>query len=487
MDKYISHTFTFRHLVTVVVLSFLTMTAWAQGPNNTGTYYKKAHGKCGEDLKTALYQIVKNPSVVHYDSLWKAYTYTDMRPEGYMWDMYSNTTQYADPTDKNLHKNSYEGSGINREHSMPKNWLNPVARDSKGKLTYDDIKPMYSDAMHVIPTDGYINNMRSDLPYGETQSPTKGSQNMFSKVGPASLENYSKNVFEPADEYKGDLARIYFYMVTCYEPLAGTWTSDMFDLDNDDNFQPYSPWALEMLMRWAAADPVSEKEMLRNEAVWRVQGNRNPFVDYPGLENYLWGDCVEEPFSYDGSDATVIPGTTSAKTTEITLNNAFYGSSLTTSRSYWERFPFVGRKDGVCVTYAYGREGKNMYLNNKQMRLYTNNTLTFSTDQDLLTSIELNVVKNDAGRVFTASTGEMNGYKWTGQAREVQFQLEYANAGVVQIDKAKVEISPITGIRSVFSKPVNDGYIYNLMGVRVDADQLRPGIYVRNGRKFVVK
>jgi endonuclease I len=465
----------------------VALTVSAQAPNGTGKYYRSAHGKEGAALKTALYQLVKNPSVVPYDSLWHAYVFTDMRPEGYVWDMYSNTTAYANPMDKDLHKNNYEGSGINREHSMPKSWFNPVDVDSKGKLTYKDIKPMYSDVVHVIPTDGYINNMRSDLPYGETEAATKGSQNMFSKVGPSAIEGYSGTIFEPADEYKGDLARIYFYMATCYESLAGTWTSDMFDADSDEGYQPYSPWAFDLLMKWAADDPVSEKETARNEAVWKVQGNRNPFVDYPGLEQYVWGDKAEEPFSYDGSDATVMPEVTPAVTTEISLNNKFFGVGWTGSRDYWDRSPMVGEQDGVSITYCRGIEGKDMYVNNQQMRLYTNNTLTFRTEENEMTSIELNVVQNDKNRVFTASTGEMDGYTWTGNAKEVQFQLEYASAGVVRINKVKVEVTETTGIQMATVQTVYDGYTYNLMGVRVDADQLRPGIYIRNGKKFVIR
>lgn len=478
-----------RKLLLLVLLS-LSVNIQAQSPENTGTYYKTAHGKKGEALKTALYNIVKDPSVVHYDSLWFVYTFTDMHPEGYLWDMYSNTTRYPDPTDKTLHKNNYEGSGINREHSMPKSWFNPEDRDSRGKLTYKDVKPMYSDVMHVIPTDGYINNMRNDLSYGETTEPTKGSANYFSVVGPCSLDDfYGYTIFEPNDEYKGDLARIYFYMATCYEPLVGTWTSDMFDADSDEGYQPFSQWAMDMLRKWSKEDGVSDKERARNDAVWLAQGNRNPFVDYPGLEDYVWFDRIDEPFSYDGTDASTPIAVTPAKTTEIPLNNSFFGTRLNTSRSYWERFPFIGERDGVTVKYAYGCEGKNMYVNNTQMRFYTNNTLTFSTEHDLITSIELNVVKNDANRVFKASTGEMDGYKWTGEAKEVQFQLEYASAGVVQINKAKVEVvpAPDTGIMEFAVTPVEDGFIYNLMGVRVDADQLRPGIYIRNGRKFVVR
>ena len=139
-----------------VVISMLVwlvaLTASAQGPNNSGTYYQKADGKKGAELKTALYQILKDPNVRHYDSLWTAYRTSDARQQGdslIIWDMYSNISAY--PIDSKLHGNGGEGiKGFQREHSMPKSWFNPTDRNNSGSLTYNDIKPMYSDLVHVI-------------------------------------------------------------------------------------------------------------------------------------------------------------------------------------------------------------------------------------------------------------------------------------------------------------------------------------------------
>lgn len=458
-----------RPLLTTICLFFASVVLLAQ-PNGTGTYYQKAHGKKGRELKTAMYEIIKNPSVVHYDSLWKAYVYTDMRPEGYLWDMYSNITRYTDPTDKNMHKNSSEGSGINREHSMPKSWFNGM-------------KPAYSDITHVIPTDGWLNNMRSDKPYGETNNPTKGSNGYFSKYGKCSVEGYSGDIFEPNDEFKGDLARIYFYMATCYEKDVATFSSPMFGADS---YWAYSSWAMPMLMKWAANDPVSEKEIARNEAVYKLQGNRNPFVDYPDLVDYVWGDKSEEGFSYDGSDASEPLPLVAASSCEINLNKDFFNSPWSGVRSYYDRIPLIAEQNGITVIYAYG-EGKNMYCNDKQIRLYTDNVLTFKTDKDNITDIVLNVVKNDQNRVFTASSGTIDGYHWTGEATEVNLSLEYASKGVVQLNKATITVANPSGIEQLMAERFYDDNIYTLQGVRVDADQLRPGIYIKHGRKFVVK
>lgn len=261
---------------------------WAQGPNNSGTYYQMADGKKASDLKTALFQIIKEPNVVSYAGLWTAYKQTDLRDDGKIWDMYSSITSYSPD---GSHTYSKEGDGFNREHSFPKSW-------------FSSAKPMYSDIVHVIPADGYVNNRRSNYPFGETKNPTYSSEGGFSKVGPCSYPGYSGTVFEPNDEYKGDFARIYFYMATCYENNIASWNSDMLA---GNSYPAYKTWVINMLLEWATKDPVSEKEIRRNDAAYGIQKNRNPFVDYPGLEQYIWGNKKEAAFSYDNYDGSTNP------------------------------------------------------------------------------------------------------------------------------------------------------------------------------------
>lgn len=144
--------FNYRNLLCVSFL-LLALTAWAQ-PNGTGNYYQDANGKKGKSLKTALFGIIKSPNVVSYKGLWDAYKKTDLRSDGKIWDMYSDITNF-DPDKGHAGNYSKEGDMYNREHSFPKSWFN-------------DAKPMYSDIVHVVPADGYVNNRRSNLPYGET-------------------------------------------------------------------------------------------------------------------------------------------------------------------------------------------------------------------------------------------------------------------------------------------------------------------------------
>jgi endonuclease I len=162
-----------------------------------------------------------------------------------------------------------EGDCYNREHSFPKSWFNDAA-------------PMVTDLFHIYPTDGYVNGMRSNYPFGEVGSATWTSTN-GSKVGSCVFPGYSGIVFEPIDEYKGDFARSYFYMLTRYLDVASSWSSPMLSGGN------FSSWAEDLLIQWHEADPVSDKEVDRNNEVHDIQSNRNPFIDHAEWVAAIWG------------------------------------------------------------------------------------------------------------------------------------------------------------------------------------------------------
>ncbi len=276
------------HLLCTLMVCALIVRA--QAPQG---YYDAASGKSGAALKTALFHIITNHKERSYSDLWQDFKQTDVRSDGKVWDMYSNITNYTFGVEqgKNYTK---EGDAYNREHSFPKSWFN-------------DGYPMYTDLFHLYPTDGYTNGRRSNYPFGEVKNASWSSNGGFSKVGSCSVSGYSGTVFEPNDEYKGDFARTYFYMATCYEDRIASWSSPML-AGND--YPAYASWAVTMLLRWAAEDPVSQKETDRNNAVFGIQKNRNPYIDFPGLEQYVWGNQKGEPFSPDN----YVPGGTTDKT-----------------------------------------------------------------------------------------------------------------------------------------------------------------------------
>ncbi|HSA04810.1 MAG TPA: endonuclease, partial [Tenuifilaceae bacterium] len=296
------------HLMLLFVL-LSSITLFAQAPAG---YYDGANGKTGAELKTALYNIIKcnyeNPSEDHtelsYSALWTAFQYTDKRSDGKVWDMYSSCNFTFVTDQDNGSGGANECEKYNREHSFPKSWFN-------------DGYPMYTDLFHLYPTDKKVNNVRGNDPFGEVTSPTYTSSN-GSKWGDCSYPGYTGTVFEPIDEYKGDFARSYFYMVTRYEDVIQSWSTPMLD---GTKFPAFSSWSKTMLIEWHNQDPVSQKEIDRNNVIFNdYQHNRNPFIDNPNYVDLVWGN------GYVSVSFTSTPSTTAQAGTTYTYNITVTGN-----------------------------------------------------------------------------------------------------------------------------------------------------------------
>lgn len=265
----------------IFLLCLVTTNIFAQAP--TG-YYNSTRNLCGEELRQKLSTIISSHTALSYDDLWDAYEQTDLRDNGMIWDMYSNC-QFDFGRDQ-CGGYSRECDCYNREHSMPQSW-------------FGEASPMKTDLFHVYPTDGWVNNKRGNLPFGEVSNPSYTSGN-GSKVGPCSYPGYTGTVFEPIDEYKGDFARSYFYMSTCYanKNLGQSSGSAMF------SGSQLKQWAVNMLLEWHHNDPVSQKEIDRNNAIYGIQHNRNPFIDCPYFVDAIWAthcdfdNCLEPEESF---------------------------------------------------------------------------------------------------------------------------------------------------------------------------------------------
>ncbi len=250
-------------------------------------YYSTCEGFGGQTLITKLSGVIASHTTVSYDGLWEVYNTSDIDSDGKIWDMYSTKRWVVGK--EHCGNYSLVGDCINREHSFPKSWFNNKS-------------PMNSDAFHVYPTDGKVNGQRSNYPYGECSGgsslPANGSVKPLGRLGASTFPGYSGTVFEPADEYKGDFARSYFYMATCYNSQVKSWSCDMLD---GNSYPAFKQWAVELLLKWHRQDPVSQKEIDRNEAVYKHQRNRNPYIDHPELAEYVWGDKKAEKWYANGS------------------------------------------------------------------------------------------------------------------------------------------------------------------------------------------
>ena len=254
-------------------------------------YYYPAVNKSGNTLRVALHNIIVEHDTLSYNDLWQAFYTTDMRPDtDKVWDIYSDrpgSSPYYYFSFGSSQCGSYSGEGdcYNREHSVPNSWFG------------GSVAPMYTDLFHLYPTDGYVNSKRGNLPIGKVTNTSWTSTN-GSKIGTSNISGYSGQVFEPIDSFKGDFARTYFYMAVCYmDKNLGVETQSNFSGGD------LKPWAKQLLLQWAALDPVSQKEIDRNNAVYQLQHNRNPFIDYPELAEKIFGSD-STPFSLNKSTKT---------------------------------------------------------------------------------------------------------------------------------------------------------------------------------------
>ena len=242
-------------------------------------YYNSIDGKRGQDLKNAVHQLLKNHTVMTYSSLWYHFQSTDCHFENpnQVWDMYSNITRY--------YRGSSAVSGMNREHSFPKSWWGGTQVDA------------YTDLNHLYPSDADANLAKNNYPLGEVS--TASFNNGCTKVGTpmAGQGGGCSTVFEPDDEYKGDFARTYFYMATCYQDYTWKYTY----MVSNSSWLTLNQWSINLLLKWSREDPVSDKEVARNDAVYKIQNNRNPFIDNPLLAEYIWGNHYGEAFYVDQS------------------------------------------------------------------------------------------------------------------------------------------------------------------------------------------
>lgn len=266
------------------VFTIIGSTLFAQIPNG---YYNTATGT-GYTLKTQLYNIIKGHNTKSYDALYTCYMTSDRdyfyENDGTILDMYSENPTTKDPYNYTAtvtggdHCGNYkvEGDCYNREHIIPQSVFNSNS-------------PMVSDPHSVVPSDGKVNGIRSNYPHGmvgNASTTTKNSSKLGSASNSGYASGYSGTVFEPIDEFKGDIARMYFYFATRYEDKIANYSYDMF---NGTSNQVFTNTFLEILKQWHNMDPVNQREIDRNNAIYKFQNNRNPYIDHPEYVESVWG------------------------------------------------------------------------------------------------------------------------------------------------------------------------------------------------------
>lgn len=295
-------------------------------------YYSGLYGLTGRDLKQALHELTSSGvSMLTYGGTgstassikigtWWGFYVTDRTPDGKVRDRYSDR-QFS------FGERSYAVDGMNIEHSFPKSWWGGAENNA------------YKDLFNLMPSEKSINQSKSNYPMGPVDR--VGTTNGVTKIGWQTGDSGTDKYWEPADKWKGDFARGYLYMATAYQNLA--WSGDQSVRILEKNAYPtLQQWAYSLYLDWAEADPVDDIETVRNNDVEKFQGNRNPFVDFPNLAHYVWGDSVGVPFN----------PLTSVKSQSFTG-----GKSAGYAKSDFKEIyanSFLGDEGGCKFTYADG-------------------------------------------------------------------------------------------------------------------------------------
>ena len=301
------------------LLIFLCTTiAFAQPPAG---YYDAATGE-GYELKSQLETIIDavndgngqpfHDTSVTYSQLWTLYQTSDVRPDGKVWEMYSDC-DFIFGTDQD----TGTGGGVecdkyNREHTFPRSWFND-----------DSDHPIFDDPFHVIPSDKKVNAERGNFAFGEVAVANYTSLN-GSKRGSSSISGPTGEVFEPADEYKGDIARGFFYLAVRYQDDIGSWEANDSDGDSmldGSSDKVFETWALNMLYNWHINDPVNQKEIDRNNAIFAHQDNRNPFIDNEQYVQDIWQNALSVDTFDQTSEISLYPNPVNTNTFYITTSS----------------------------------------------------------------------------------------------------------------------------------------------------------------------
>jgi endonuclease I len=361
----------------IATASTTTLTGSGGIPPN---YYTAAAGLTCQPLKTALKNIIGSgvQTLSYSPGIWNIFYFSDVRRNdantaNIVWDMYTDLPtgstyfngtpeiQFALGGDQ-CGNYSNEGDCYNREHSFPQSWFNSSS-------------PMVSDAHHLFATDGKVNGIRGNLPYGEVNKANTGasqyykSKNESYRGAPTATMGYSGTVFEPRDEYKGDFARAQLYMAVRYEDQIINWFSNgnandvlLSPTDEPDaakrRLQVYDDWHIRLLYKWHLQDPVSQKEIDRNNVIYyqevadgsgpRRQGNRNPFIDHPEYVALIWQCSNAIP-------VTLVNFTAGKQSNQVLLQ------WQATRESNFKQFDIERSSDGVQFSRIGTVAGQNLF------------------------------------------------------------------------------------------------------------------------------
>ena len=501
-------------MVIATALIGVTTSANAIDRKTLAQYASSLQGLKKEQLKEALHKLMDKKKVLKYGGkgpgyTWHGFWYTDRDPQtNECYNRYSDKKFYFESTNTG---NAI--AGMNIEHSFPKSWWGGHKNDA------------WCDLYNLYPSDSHANSSKSNFVMGVVVNVKEEAGAGYDKVGTGYADGQLVKMWEPGDRFKGEFSRSYMYMATTYQNLS--FVSEGANQLQTGAYPTLKKWSSDLFRQWSKNDRVDEMEIKRNEAVYKIQNNRNLFIDYPNLAEYVWGDSMDVEFNpyrsiTTASDDARYTGVI-APEDPVTPDNPVVtpqGGTFvktTTAPVAGKRYVLVA-KTGSNFVIASTLKGKSFgYLPTKGIT-DNNEKVNVADDQSVLTLEQGTTgfyIKDANDKYF----GQEDKYKtvqfvtkdkaveWTLEPKAdgtftitsstghvLQYDTKYKTFGAYKPASAN-GIYPMlyvedktAGIGTIWTVTTTDEAVYNLQGVRMPADaQLAPGIYIRGGKKFVVR
>lgn len=501
-------------MVIATALIGVTTSANAIDRKTLAQYASSLQGLKKEQLKAALHKLMDKKKVLKYGGkgpgyTWYGFWYTDRDPQtNECYNRYSDKKFYFESTNTG---NAI--AGMNIEHSFPKSWWGGHKNDA------------WCDLYNLYPSDSQANSSKSNFVMGVVVNVKEEAGAGYDKVGTGYADGQLVKMWEPGDRFKGEFSRSYMYMATTYQNL--NFVSEGTKQLETGAYPTLKKWSSDLFRQWSKNDRVDEMEIKRNEAIYKIQNNRNLFIDYPNLAEYVWGDSMDVEFNpyrsittasddarYTGVIAPEDPitpdnpqvtpqGGTFVKTTTVPVAGKRYVLVAKTGSNFVIVSTLKGKPYGYLPT-------KSITDNNEKVNV--------ADDQSVLTLEQGTTsfyIKDANGKYF----GQEDKYKtvqfvtkdkaveWTLEPKAdgtftitsstghvLQYDTKYKTFGAYKPASAN-GIYPMlyvedttAGIGTIWTVTTTDEAVYNLQGVRMPADaQLAPGIYIRGGKKFIVR
>ena len=241
-------------------------------------YYSSAFNRKSDDLKMQLHILIRNH---------KEYPYTSTSTD--VWDILKETDK--DPANPNNVILLYSGRSVDaaQEYNGGAGWTREhVWAKSRGNFGTD--AGAGTDVHHLRPLDNSVNSTRNNRAFDNCKDCKDVIDNGFNTGSKTDATLYT---FEPRDDVKGDVARMIFYMAVRYEGEGAEPDLELTENIMSNTDQSPVHGVKSTLLEWNRLDPVNDWERSRNSIIHeKFQGNRNPFIDYPELADYVFGDST---------------------------------------------------------------------------------------------------------------------------------------------------------------------------------------------------